>query len=221
MIKELDNFIIKSDTQIDYFNDLVNYIIENEKRILSFFRLERLPNKVEIRILSYKPFKEFIISQYGEILDYVAGYADYKTNIIRQLNIEDQIKYTTHKKANIYSTSKMIIHEIVHKCHQVYNTDCRETTWFSEGLATNLAFQDRELKNLDECDFNTLKSDFRHYKGNYDFAYTLVKYILNNYSEEEIYMLYTNANYVREKSELIFNEAKDWVNNQINNIKIK
>lgn len=45
MIKELDNFIIESDIKLDYFDEVVNHIIENEKRILDFFKLDKLPNK--------------------------------------------------------------------------------------------------------------------------------------------------------------------------------
>lgn len=71
MKKELENFIIESDVQLNYFDDVVDYIANNERRILDFFKLEKLPNKVKILILSYEPFKEFIISKYGKILSYI------------------------------------------------------------------------------------------------------------------------------------------------------
>jgi len=208
MIKEIDNFIIESDININYFDDIVNYIKENEKRILSFFELDKLPNKVNIKILSYEPFKEFIISKYGEILDYISGDSDSKTKTIRILNIEDQAKYTIHKNVDVDKIKKTALHEIVHQCHHVYHTDYRNTSWFAEGLATNLANQNYILSNLDECDFDRLKNDFRHYKGNYNFAYTIVNYILNNYSKEEIHKLYSNPDYLREKNDMIFEEAK-------------
>ena len=151
--KELDNFTIESDTNIDYLDDIVSCIIENEKRIFDFFRLDKLPTKSKILIISYEPFKEFIISIYGEIQDYMAGYADARSNTIRALNIEDQIKYTSHKNANVEKMQKMILHEIVHQCHHTYNFNYRGTTWFAEGLATNLSYQDRELEDLNECDY--------------------------------------------------------------------
>ena len=37
MKKELENFIIESDIQLDYFEEVVENIAENEKRILDFF----------------------------------------------------------------------------------------------------------------------------------------------------------------------------------------
>lgn len=221
MKKELDNFIIESDIDLDYFDEIVDYIIENEKRLLDFFKLDKLPHKVNILILSYEPFKEFIISKYGEILSYVCGNSNSSTNTIRILNVDDQIKYTTHKDADVKRIKNTALHEIVHQCHHIYHTDYKQnykqTTWFSEGLATNLSNQNYDIQDLNECDFDMLKNDFRHYKGNYRFAYTIVNYVLNNYSDEEIEKLYKKLDYLREKTNIIFEEAKTWTSNQLNN----
>lgn len=220
MRRELENFIVESDIELDYFDEVIDYIVENERRILDFFKLEKLPNKVRIMILSYEPFKDFIVAKYGEIMSYVSGDSDSKTNTIRILNITDQIKYTTHKDASIERIKGTILHEIVHQCHNVYHSDYRQTIWFSEGLATNISNQNYELKNLNECDFDKLRTDFGHYKGNYNFSYTLVNYILNNYSEEEITKLYKDPDYLRERAQSIFEEAKVWVNDRITNNKM-
>ena len=48
------------------------------------------------------------------------------------------------------------------------------------------ATQKYEIQDLSQCDFDKLKADFRHYKGSYRYAYTIVNYVLNNYSNEEI-----------------------------------
>ncbi len=213
---ELDNFIIESDKQLDYFDDVVNHIKDNGSRILSFFNIDKLPYKVNIKLVSYEPFKEFIISKYGEILEYVAGESDASTHIIRILNIDDQIKYTTHADANIDKIKGTILHEIVHQCHHVYHNDYNQITWFAEGLATNISNQKYELQKLDECDFLKLKNDFRHYKGGYKFSYTIVNYILKNYTNKEITKLYSDPNYLREKSDIIFEEAKSWVKDKFN-----
>lgn len=218
MKKELDNFTIESDLELDYFFEVVNYIKENENRILDFFDLDRLPNKVTILILSYEPFKKFIISKYGEILDYTSGDSDSKTNTIRILNVEDQIKYTRHKNADIDKIKKTAIHEIVHQCHHLYHNDYRQTTWFSEGLAKNLAKQENKTVVLSDCDFNQLKNDFRHYDGNYAYASIIVNYILNNYSKEEIKKLYSDPDYLRNNADRLFNEAKEFFYNH--NMKI-
>lgn len=218
MKKVLNNFIIESDTKIDYFDEVVNYIIKNEKRILDFFKLEKLPNKVNILILSYEPFKEFIISKYGEILSYICGDSNSSTHTIRILNVDDQIKYTTHKDADVEKIQDTALHEIVHQCHHIYITDYtgyKQTTWFSEGLATNISNQKYEIEDLNQCNFKELKNDFKHYKGSYRYAYTIVNYILNNYSDEEIERLYKNPDYVRESANKIFEEAKIWANSKL------
>lgn len=214
---ELENFIIESDIEIDYFDEIVNHIYENEVRILNFFRLDKLPQKVKILILSYDNFKEFIVSKYGEILEYVSGDSDSPTNTIRILNIDDQRKYTIHKDASIDKIKGTVLHEIVHQCHHTYHRDYRQTTWFSEGLATNLSNQKYNIKKLDDCDFELLKKDFNHYKGSYSYAYTIVYYVLNNYSENEIILLYSDPNYLREKSNIIFEEARVWINEILEN----
>ncbi len=215
MRKELENFIIESDIYIDYFDEIINHIVENEKRILYFFKLEKLPEKVTIKILSYEPFKEFVVSKYGAILDYVSGDSDSKSRTVRILNVKDQIKYTKHKDASVDKIKATTLHEIVHQCHRVYHCEYRQIRWFAEGLATNLSNQDYELISLEECDINTLKNDFSHYEKSYKYAHTIVNYILNNYSDEEITKLYKNPNYLRERAERIFEEAKIWVNEQL------
>ena len=58
MRRETDNFIIESDTKIDYFEEIVNYILDNEERVLNFFHLNKLPKKYSIQILSYDKFKD-------------------------------------------------------------------------------------------------------------------------------------------------------------------
>lgn len=219
MKRELENFIIESDVQLNYFDDVVDYIANNERRILDFFKLGKLPNRVKILILSYEPFKEFIISKYGEILSYICGDSNSSTHTIRILNVDDQIKYITHKDADVEKIQDTALHEIVHQCHHIYITDYtgyKQTTWFSEGLATNISNQKYEIQDLNQCNFDELKTDFRHYKGSYRYAYTIVNYVLNNYSDEEIEKLYKNPDYVRESANKIFEEAKIWANNKLN-----
>ncbi len=212
IVKETNNFIIKSDKDIKYFNDVVSNIIIKEKEVLSFFNLNKLVPKINIVFMNYESFKSFIINKYGSIKSYVRADADNETKTIRVLVIEDQIKYTTHKDANISDLLSLIIHEIVHMCHNQICADYNQTIWFYEGIATNLSNQNYSLINLNNCDFDKLKNNFSEVKNNYSYAYTIVKFILNNYKKEEIVKLYSNANYLREKSNNIFIEAKSWYN---------
>ena len=162
---------------------------------------------------------EVVLYIYGEILSYICGDSNSSTHTIRILNVDDQVKYTTHKDADVEKIQDTALHEIVHQCHHIYITDYtgyKQTTWFSEGLATNISNQKYEIQDLNQCNFDELKTDFRHYKGNYRYAYTIVNYVLNNYSDEEIEKLYKNPTYVRESANKIFEEAKVWVNNKLN-----
>ena len=212
---ELDSYIIESDIKLEYFNEIVSYINSNEKRLLEFFKIDKIPNKITVKILSYEPFRDFVVSKYGEILDYYCGDSDSRTNIIRLLNIEDQIKYTRHKNANVEKIKTTALHEIIHQLHRLYKGNYTHTEWFSEGLATNLSNQSYSLVSLDDCDFNRLRTNFSHYSGCYSYAYTILNYVLNNYDFEEIEKLYKSPDYVRERAESIFEEAKSWVRNKL------
>ena len=214
---EIDNFIIESDKQYDYFEDVVNYIVDNQQRVFEFFEIDRLPYKPTIRIWSYEPFKKHIVSKYGEILPYMSGDADWPTHTITMLNIEDLKQYTTHTEADVNRLQTTAMHEIVHQCHFSFHTDFRETTWLAEGLAQILGGQQQRMSSLDECDFESLKKDFRHCKGAYKYSFIITEYILNNYPHEEVKRLYSDPDYLRERSNTIFDEAKDWVNEQLNN----
>ena len=213
---KLKNFIIESDNDLYYFNEIVHTIIENEINLLSFFKLEKLPNKVNIKIQNYDNFKDFITSKYGEIQEYVVGDSDSKTNTIRLLEVSDQIKYTAHKDASIDSIKETLIHEMVHQFHHTYHLEYKDTVWFAEGLACYLANQPYEIQDLNKCDFNALRTDFRHYPGNYKYSYTIVSYIFNNYLSDEIEKLYKDLSYLRSRSNDLFEEAKIWSTKRLN-----
>lgn len=220
MKQELDNFIIESDINLDYFNEIIDYILENEKRILDFFSLKELPEKCNIIIMSYNSFKDYITKNYGKIYDYIRGMTDGRTKTIRVLNIEDQRRYTIHKHSTVHSTAKMIMHEIVHICNAYVNDDYEQTVWFREGLATNLSGQNYDLVSLDDCDFELLKNDFIGFgKGNYEFSYTIVYYILNNYEKDEIEKLVLDSRYLKANSKRIFDDAKEFVSSVHKHIK--
>ena len=218
MRRELNNFIIESDTEVNYFDDIVDHIIINESSLFDFFNLKGFSSKVKISLMSYEPFKLFILNKYGDIADWTRGDADYNTNTIRVLNIEDQLKYTSHKGANLEQLKDTIMHEIVHACHNEHHRDYNETIWFAEGLATNLSNQNYLVVSLDECDFLALKNDFHHYKGGYAYAYTIVNFILNNYPKEEVDRLYSDPDYLRANADRLFIEANEFSYNN-NNMK--
>ena len=213
---EDEYFIIESDKNLDYFDEVVDYINTNVIGIFRFFNIDNLDNKINIKIQSYESFKEFIVNKYGEILDYYCGDSDSRSHTIRILNIDDQIKYTKHKNADIEKIKTTALHEIIHQLHHLYGGNYTNTTWFGEGLATNLSFQNYHLTSLDDCDFERLKHDFSHYRGGYSYAYSIINYVLNNYKKEDIDKLVKDPEEVRKNADRIFNEAKKWVSDKLN-----
>ena len=211
----LNNIIIEYSKDLNYIDNIVSYIELNEKEILSFFRIDKLSKKYILKILNYDEFKKYIINKYGEIKPYVRGDTDSKSNTIVVLDIEDQIKYTIHKDACTDDVIKMVMHEFVHACNNEVCNCVNEIVWFEEGLATNLAKQNYSLCSLDDCDFNMLKNNFNNCKNNYKYSYTIVNYILNNYSKDEIFNFISNVDYLINSSDKIFKTAKEWIKNNI------
>lgn len=209
--KELDNFIIESFVDIDYYDELIDYIIANEKNIFDFFGLNNLQEKCTIKIMEYESFREYLKKCYGRVYDYIRGTTDGRTKTIRILSVDDQRKYTTHKNSTIEETFKMLLHEIVHICHDAINDDYNQTIWFREGIATNLSGQKYNVVDLTNCDFEVLKNDFLNFgSGNYNAAYTIVNYILKNYEREKLLKLVRDSEYLRKESNKIFEEAKSF-----------
>ncbi len=210
MIIELNNIIIDSKVKLSYLDDIVKYIRDNEKRILDFFNIDKLSQKYKIIIMPFNEFRDYIINKYGKYENFQRGDTDKSSNTIRILSFEDQKEYTTHKDEDFNSYLKMILHEFVHACNDEINNDYYETTWFNEGLATNLANQNYNVIDLSDCDFNRLKKEWNNYgKNKYSYAFTIVNYIINNYSKEELDKLISDSNYLREKSNEIFNNIKN------------
>lgn len=55
--------------------------------------------------------------------------------------------------------------------------------------------------------FKLNKKDWYNYGPNkYDYAYSIVKHIINNYSQDEIIKLISDAKYLRDKCDNIFKE---------------
>lgn len=214
MYQELNNFVVTSEIKLEYFADIVNHLKENERPILDFFGLSKLSKKYQIKILEYPAFRAFIVKKYGLIQDYVRGDTDVKSNTIVILTLEDQLKYTNHKDTNLEEMLEMIMHEFIHACNNEVSKITRENIWLREGLATNLAHQDYEIVDLRTCDFARLKKNFNGYgHGSYGFTYTIVNYILNNYSKPEINRLLMDNDYLVNRADDIFMEATTWVLN--------
>lgn len=211
MNTETENFIIESDKKINYFDEIVENVKEFEKKLLGYFELKKLERKYTISIVKYDTFKDLIISKYGKIQNYQRGNTDYKSRKITILDFDDQIKYTNHKDSNVADCIKMIKHEMVHAFNSEFNHDYRQTIWFREGLAINLAKQNYEIEDLSSCDFEKLKNDWYNYgKTNYRCAYIIVRYMLETFAKDEVLEYVADSNFLRANADKIFEEAKEY-----------
>ena len=199
---ELDNFIIKTDMDIPYFDDIVNQVKTTEVELMEFFGIKEFNPKITIEVLPYMQFRNWIFHKYKNIAGFCRADQDKDTNTIRLLNLDDQLGFTNHKDTNLDEFLKTTSHEMVHAF------DPSKTLWFREGLATNLSHQDYECVDLSNCDFDKLVNKWHEY-NKYVFAYTIVNYILNNYSHEEVMKMDMDSDYLASKSDEIFKNAID------------
>lgn len=215
---ETNNLIFEDYTDIPYLKDIVSYVDEHEQEVLEVFRIPRLSSKWKVIIIPFEDFKNLMIKYYGGYEDYMAGHANSNERIIRCLNVEDQIKYTKHKEANLEKLQKQIVHEFVHACYSEVVVRGSRIHWFNEGLATYLSHQDREFKDISNVDFNLLLNDFNAMHGaGYTPAYLIEKYIFENYPSEEIYKMIIDPYYLISKTKDIINESVEWIKKQANN----
>lgn len=134
--------------------------------------------------------------------------ADTYDGNINLLEISEARKSKEHEDMEIDEFVKCILHEFVHSCQQELNSNSNGTSWYWEALATNLSKQDYSSVSLENCDFEKLKSDFNGTKNGYNFAYTLGKYMLENYSKEKLLEYVKNPNLLKQDADDIFETVK-------------
>ncbi len=98
-------------------------------------------------------------------------------------------------------------HELVHITHIAYKGN-NGGTWFAEGLANCLG-SPRYEETLEGC---TLQEFMGHTKFKY--YYTVTKYMLENFSHDQILEYAKNDELVIADTEKIFNETKQYLHNK-------
>lgn len=206
MIVEIENFIIESENDIKYKDEIICNLQNNTQKILDFFELEKLSKKKRIVIYNsiekYKLHMEKYVSEYK---DWMIG--DTYGEDINLLSLDEVKKLESHKNFTIESFMKGILHEFVHVCQREYGKNEKELLWFWEALAVNLSGQPNKPISLANCDFTLLKKDFNNVIGNYRYAYELGKYILEEYSHKEILEFIKSPNLFKNIEYKIFENA--------------
>ena len=213
MYFETENFIIKSNKQIPYINEVLEYLNEQIPAILEFFKLEKLSVKKEIIIWTdINEYKKHI-EQFTDYKDWMC--ADTFDGNINMLSIEECHKTKSHEFTDVKHFKTTIAHEFVHICHQEVQKakEGFNDSWYWEALATNLG----NPEQFDLLTINTtsdeLINNFNDIKYAYGIAYTIGKYMLSTYDHDTI------LNYVRNPQTLIHDtprlieETKQYINN--------
>lgn len=216
MFKEYND----NDFVISYQGDLeklvtnfVSYYKKNINALLNKFHLDSI-NKLEIRLFSDKGLLGDIPYKLGNF----AGFFNDK-GVSCYININGN-------KSESYII-KAIMHEIVHHIYRYYIEDDigNRVIWFDEGLAMNFSLQNDKYNNEDNFKeflnnrvFNIVNipcindlnhgSDFvnENYNG-YDLAYLAVKYLIENNSDEDFYLIMRSKVAIKDIGENILNIA--------------
>ena len=214
MTLELNNFIIEYDKEIDYIDIIISTLENKVKDILEFFELDKLSKKKRVVIYTDREkYKEYLTPYVGTFREWMC--ADTYDGNINLLEINEARKCEEHKDMTIDEFTKCILHEFVHACQQEINSNSNGTAWFWEALATNLSGQDYNIIDLSKCDFELLQKNFNGTPNGYYYAYTLGKYMLENYSKDRLINYIKNPRLLREEATLIFEEVKESQNNNL------
>lgn len=209
MVINKNNFIIEADDDLDYVLDIVSYLEQNMKPIMDFFGLESLSTKKKIII--YKDLDKYIkhIEEFFKYEDHMC--ADTNDGNINILSLEAAHKTKMYKDMTLEKLKSVILHEFVHVCQQEKQVEINDDDiiWFWEGLATNLG-NPEEYKCIPITATDDDINDFNSSDSNYPIAYTIGRYLLENYSHEEIIEYVEYPSKLLTDSKRILNEAREW-----------
>lgn len=205
---ELRNFIIECDKDINYIDEIVSVLENNTRDILDFFELDKLSQKKKVVIFTdINKYKEHLIPYVKEFKEWMCG--DTYDGNINFLEISEARKSNAHKNMTLDEFIKGILHEFVHSCQQELNMNSNGNAWYWEALATNLSGQDYTKVDLSDCDFESLQKNFNGTKNGYSYAYTLGRFMLENYPKDKLLEYIKNPTLLKMDANDIFESAKN------------
>ena len=208
------NFVINYQDNLEKLvTNFVSYYKNNINELLKKFYLDSI-NKMEIRLFSDKSLLGDIPYKLG---DFAGFFNDKGVNCYININgkkSEDDI-------------IKAIMHEIVHHIYRFYieNDTTNRIIWFDEGLAMNFSLQNDKYNGDDNfkeflvnkifsiksipCinDLNHGKSFVNENYNGYDLSYLVVRYLIENNSDEDFYLIMKSKKTIKDIGENILNIA--------------
>ena len=128
---------------------------------------------------------------------------------INILSIEECRKTIFHQDMTLEEMLKVITHEFVHACQQEINPDAADVEWFWEALATNLANPFDHVASM-QCEDEKLIKNLNATPYNYEICFTIGKFMLENYSHEQVLDYIKNPDKLRKNAKTIFKEEREW-----------
>ena len=210
MFKEYND----NDFVINYQDDLeklvTNFVSYYKKNINALFNKFHLKNikKMEIRLFSDKSLLGDIPYKLG---DFAGFFNDKGVNCYININGNKSESYII----------KAIMHEIVHHIYRFYIEEEFDSRiiWFDEGLAMNFSLQNDKFKKFLNNKIFSIKNipcinDLNHGKSfvnenynGYDLSYLVVRYLIENNSDEDFYLIMKSKNKIRNIGENILEIA--------------
>lgn len=136
---------------------------------------------------------------------------------IHILSYQERIKRKGHQYDKIDDLIKVVQHEFVHTCHEQFKNYKDTLTWINEALATILSNQYDDITPVLDCTLDELLNG----KVNYVRYNTLGKYLFENYDKKYILELAKNNELLKQKTPIIFEEAKKWISQNSTDINLK
>lgn len=212
MQKETNFFIIRySENDSKYINVICNYLESEMKRIIDFFDIKYLENKIIINLfddvnklwnLHNKLYKT--IEKYGEVPKWLCGFS--VDNNVYTLSLNELKKTSNHENSTVDELKKLILHESIHSIHAKRNKKTLYVTWLSEGLATTLSHQYDDIEKRFDATLEEIKNGNCYYY-NYN---SMFLYILENYDKEYISKLINNYDFLLNETEKLYNEIANF-----------
>lgn len=177
---------------------------------MDFFNLQYLEKTVNIKIWdNLEDYRNcFSKKLFKKIPDWEVARATINKNeyCIDLMSLKERIKCKGHENDNLENLLKVIIHEFVHICHMTFNNYNGTMIWLGEGLATNLSNQFKKME------INCSLEDIIYGNAKYINYYSMVKYLLDNYSKEYILMLSKNKKLLENITNDIYYKTIDYIN---------
>lgn len=179
-------FELICDKNLDYIDDLINYLNSNIEEIMDYFNLNDIKDKKKIVI--WTDLNKYIkhIEQYTEYEDYMC--ADTFDGNMNMLSLEEAHKTNEHANMKVNELIQNVKHEFVHICQQECEKESisDDIAWFWEALATNLG-NPEQFSKIDISDITIDQlNNFNKLNNAYPISFTLGKYMLENYTHDEI-----------------------------------